>query len=422
MTASPVRLKIKKLVGGGLGLAHDGDRTWLVAGALPGETVDAEKHDERRGVVHAAALRVAADPHPLRAIDPCPHAAICGGCDWPHVTGGAALKAEVAAESARGRRELADRLRTAPVRSSPPAYRLRARLHWDPQQARLGFYEPRSWRVAGIDGCRIISPQLGAALPRLESSLERSCPAPVDVEWLENLSSSGTVAALRPTRRGPREVDPLWTPSREDLEDAVGGFHVLSRAGRLRPVWGSTTVTMGLPRPLDVPIGAFFQGNRHLVPWLYGRVAEICGPDPAPTWDLHAGVGFLAAAAFHASPRQLRLVEPFRPAARAARGNLPEAREVAASTAEAYLGRQSSLPEEALAITDPPRAGLSAALRRGLARWRPQRILMLSCDPATWARDADDLLGHGYHLASLELIDLFPSTHHVEVLAMLEAE
>jgi len=227
---------------------------------------------------------------------------------------------------------------------------------------------------------------------------------------------------LRPTRRGPREVDPLWTPCRDDLEDVVRGFHVLSRAGGLRSIWGPTTVTMELPRPLDVPIGAFFQGNRHLVPWLYGRVAEICGPDPAPTWDLHAGVGFLAAAAHHALPCSLTLVEPFQPAACAARENLPEARAVVVSTAEAYLGRHENLPEEALAITDPPRAGLPATLRRGLARWRPRRILMLSCDPATWARDADDLLGHGYRLASLELIDLFPSTHHVGVLAMLEAE
>ena len=59
-------------------------------------------------------------------------------------------------------------------------------------------------------------------------------------------------------------------------------------------------------------------------------------------------------------------------------------------------------------------------LRRHLARWRPERILMLGCDPATWARDAGFLGEHGYHPRVVEIFDLFPSTHHLEILAMME--
>jgi tRNA/tmRNA/rRNA uracil-C5-methylase (TrmA/RlmC/RlmD family) len=72
-----------------------------------------------------------------------------------------------------------------------------------------------------------------------------------------------------------------------------------------------------------------------------------------------------------------------------------------------------------LVITDPPRRGLSRTLRDDLARWKPKRILMLGCDPATWARDAAHLVDHGYRVTELELFDLFPLTHHVEILALL---
>jgi tRNA/tmRNA/rRNA uracil-C5-methylase (TrmA/RlmC/RlmD family) len=90
------------------------------------------------------------------------------------------------------------------------------------------------------------------------------------------------------------------------------------------------------------------------------------------------------------------------------------------STAEQYLREAGALPGEALVITDPPRSGLSAELRGRLARWRPERIVMLACDPATWSRDTRDLIDRGYRLTHLELVDLFPSTHHVEILAVLE--
>ncbi len=421
MTRAAVR--IEKLVGGGSGLAHHDGRTWFVRGALPGELVRAERTGERRGVVFARAVAVEADPHAAREAAPCPHAGRCGGCDWPHlaVPAGTALKAAVAAEAAGRDPELAARLGSAPVLPSPLGYRLRARLHWDPDARTLGFYAVRSWRVAAIGGCRILSPALTKRLAGLEAALAATCPQPVDLEWLEDLAGAAAVAALRPARSGPPAVDPAWVPGPGALADPVDGFHALTRSGRVVAGWGATAVTMRLPRPLRVPVGAFFQGNRHLVPELFARVSRLAGGDAIPTWDLHGGVGFLAAAAVHAAPRPVVLTEPFRPAARAAAANLPEARVFVGRTAEAYLARHARLPGEVLVLTDPPRAGLDPVLRHRLAGWHPRRILMLACDPSTWARDARFLLDHGYRLTHLELLDLFPSTHHVEVLALLEA-
>lgn len=416
------RLLAERLVGGGRCLAHHDGATWMVEGALPGETVKVSELRRRAGIVEARTDQVVADAHPARSADPCPHAPGCGGCDWPHVesAAGARLKADVAGEAARSFPELAARLATAPVTCSPLAYRLRARLHWDPKTGYLGFYQARSWQVSSIPECRIISPRLSRALPSLAQALAESCPAAVDLEWLENLAGDA-ITALRPSRQGPADFDRAWLPADDRLAGVSQGCHSLTRSGQAEPGWGQESVVMELPVPLKVPIGSFFQGNRHLVPWLFDRVVQLSGAEPIATWDLHAGVGFLAAAAAHACTRDLTLVETFGPAARAAADNLPRARVKVGRSAESYLRRQRRLPQAALVLTDPPRAGMSSSLRRSLAGWHPQRLIMLACDPATWARDAAFLISRDYSLSHLELIDLFPSTHHVEVLAVLDS-
>ena len=418
----PVVLAAGKLVGGGRALAHLDGETWLIAGALPGERVAVVPTARRAGIVEGRAVELLGPPHPARVESPCRHAPRCGGCDWPHVDPdrGAGLKVVAAAEAVRGSAALSKRLRAAPIRTSPLAYRLRARLHWDPERRTLGFFEERSRRVSPIGDCRVVSRRLAGALGALEHALAGRCRAALDLEWLEDLDGGRAVAGLRPTGHDAAAVRPDWLPPPEALPGVVDGMHTLSPAGEITSGWGADGVVMALPVSLFVPIGSFFQGNRHLARWLFDRVVELSGARPVPTWDLHAGVGLLAAAAWHAAPRELHVVEPSRPSAAAAQRNLPAA-VVAADTAERALGRGGSLPAEALVLTDPPRAGMTPELRRRLAGWHPERIVMLACDPATWGRDTGYLVGRGYRLTHVELVDLFPSTHHVEILAVLES-
>ena len=412
----------EKLVGGGRAIAHHDGATWMVAGALPGERVRAKATKRRAGIVEARTLEVLSESHPARLQDPCPQAGVCGGCDWPHVDpeAGAGLKVAAAAEAARSFPDLAARIASAAIHRSEGSYRLRARLHWEARQKRLGFYEHRSHKVASLDSCRVLSPRLMRALPGLRDALSKSCTEYVDLEWLEGTEANDTVAALRQAKGGPKTFDPAWVPGPDNLESVVSGFHALSKTGCPLSGWGTTEVRIDLPIQLSVPIGSFFQGNRHLIGPLFTRVAELVGNNPAPVYDLHAGVGYLAAAARFAAERDLTLVEPHRVAALAAGRNLPGARVVVGETAEAFAAGAGDLPMEALVITDPPRTGLSKELRIHLARWQPHRILMLGCDPATWARDAGFLSEHGYEPRSVEIFDLFPSTHHVEILALME--
>ena len=395
-------LVAEKLIGGGRAIAHLDGSTWMVAGALPGERVRAAVLKRRAGIIEAGTLEVLSEPHPARLQDPCPQTGICGGCDWPHVDPDA------------------DRITSALIHRSEGGYRLRSRLHWDAEQKRLGFYGYRSRKVAAIDSCRILSPRFMRALPQLTHALAKNCPAHVNLEWLEGTGADDTIAALRPAKGGPKKIDAAWLPGPDDLGSIVSGFHTLSKTGHLDRGWGAAEVRIELPIPLNVPIGSFFQGNRHLIGPLFRRVAELVGGVPAPVFDLHAGVGYLAAAARFAAERDLTLVEPQGEAALAAGRNLPGARVVVGATAEAFVADAGVLPRESLVMTDPPRTGLSNDLRRDIARWQPQRILMLGCDPATWARDAGFLCEHGYRPTVIEIFDLFPSTHHLEILALME--
>lgn len=271
-STEPTELRVAKLIGGGRGLAHADGATWMIRGGLPGEWLRVQPTRHRARIVEADVLEVLADPHPARLDQTCPHADLCGGCDWPQVDPlpGADLKVLVAAEAAARFPEIAARVLDAPVTTSPAAYRLRSRLHWDPRARVLGFYGPRTWQVSPITHCRIISPTLALELPRLTADLIDRCPAPVDLEVVEGKDSA--VAAIGPARGGPKTIDESWVPPAERCP-SLDGFHRLTKSSQILPGWGREAVVMDLPVPLEVPIGSFFQGNRHLVSWLFQRVA-----------------------------------------------------------------------------------------------------------------------------------------------------
>ncbi len=401
-----MRLEIEDLAGGGAGLGRAGGRSWFVAGALPGELVEAREVRRRAGIVEAVAERVLR-PSPEREPDPCPVAGACGGCDLAHLrrdAAGAALRRIAAGALRHAPPALTAAVAAAPVVVSPMGWRLRVRLHWDPGPGILGFFGRLSHRAVAIDPCRVVSPLLLEALPALRGALTACAAPPGDVEWLETLDGGTAVAGW--WGEGPAPQGPL---------PPLAGWHLMAGRGAGRG-WGAAEVTMALPVPLTVPLGAFFQGNRHLVPRLFDRVAVLVGESGATrAVDLYGGVGLLAAAAATGGARAITVVEGNPVAARAAASNLPSA-EVVPGSAEAFL-RRAGGGDGVVALVDPPRTGLSAEARRRILVWAPEVIVMLSCDPGRFGRDAAALVAAGYGMELVELWDLFGGSHHVEVLA-----
>jgi 23S rRNA (uracil1939-C5)-methyltransferase len=401
------------MAGGGRGFAREGGRVWFVAGALPGELVEAEVERMRAGIVEARVVGVVR-ASPARASDACPAATRCGGCDLAHVAIAARpdiLRQIVLGALRHARPSLGERVGQARVVvAAGERCRLRSRLHWDPVRRMLGFLGHRSHEVARIDPCRVISERLLGRLRELEGVLSEYGHRAGEFEWLEDLEGSAAVAGW--TGAGGRV--PEW--------QGVDGFWRLDRDGAGGDDgWGARGVTMSLPIPLFVPVGSFFQGNRGLVRLLSERVSSVVRGAGIPrVVDLYGGVGLFGAAAIAGGATDVTIVEASPASAAAARSNLPMAR-VAVTTCERFLA-DSVTGTESVAIVDPPRAGLSRPARDGLAAWGPERIVLVSCDAARFGRDADFLTESGYDLEELELWDLFPGTHHVEILSLFRRD
>lgn len=163
---------------------------------------------------------------------------------------------------------------------------------------------------------------------------------------------------------------------------------------------------------------SFFQVNRFLV----DRLVEAALEDVqggAEAWDLYAGVG-LFTLALGKRFQSVTAVEGGAGAAKDLELNAERAGtrvQVERSPVEAFLAQCESAPEFVLA--DPPRAGLGPGVVRELLRLRPAELVIVSCDPATLARDLAGLTAGGYRLSSLALVDLFPQTYHLEAIARL---
>ncbi|MCX7895791.1 MAG: TRAM domain-containing protein [Thermoanaerobaculum sp.] len=400
-----MEVEVTALAFGGRGVARL-DQVWLVAGALPGERVQVEEERRRRGVVEGRVVRVL-HPSPWREAEPCPQAGTtCGGCDFAHVAyrfREQAYKASLAGALRGAPESLRRAVEQGSFFPSPWHYRLRGRLHWDPQQGQLGFFAPRSHRVANLQGCRVLSQELVALLPHWANVLRAADFPAGEVEFLEDLAARQRLVLFRGMGPGA----PPGLPG-------VQGFWNLHGGG-----WGERELFLALPEPLVVPLGSFVQGNRFLLEPLCCTVAEVVrdgGFDRVV--DLYGGVGFLAAAAWQGGARQVRVVEVSRRAAAAAQKNLPRA-QVWATQAEAAV-QQGVLEEAQLLILDPPRGGLSPLVRRAAERAKVQAVLYLSCDPACLARDSQGLVRRGFQVVWAKLFDLFAGTHHVELAVLFQ--
>jgi tRNA/tmRNA/rRNA uracil-C5-methylase (TrmA/RlmC/RlmD family) len=172
-------------------------------------------------------------------------------------------------------------------------------------------------------------------------------------------------------------------------------------------------------------VQAFFQGNRHLLRRLVAHVASLV-PDSAGVLDLYAGVGLFSVAA--AVVRQARVIavegdrfaaEDLRANASAASGRLEPVRGDVEAFVREYRGRRpAGQPAADVVIVDPPRTGMSREALAGAIELQAPRVIYVSCDIATLARDARRLLDGGYTIERLDAFDMFPNTPHVETVAV----
>jgi 23S rRNA (uracil1939-C5)-methyltransferase len=372
----PQTLTIEKLVYGGEGLARLEGRVVLVPFVLPGETVRVEIDRAKNDLWRGRLIEVI-EPSPVRVTPGCPYFQRCGGCQYQHIDYAAQLeqKREILREALHrvGKIEFAGEIGT--IAGEPWQYRNRVQLHL--QEGRVGYFGQHSRDLVEIDHCPIASPKLNETIGKIH--------APQTTTALELFTNETEL-----------QVNVVDRVSRSALETlaSLGVTTSIEYAG------------------FQVSRNSFFQVNRFLI----DRLVECAIAHTRGEWavDLYAGVGLFAR----------RLAERFAKVTAVESGGSSFrdlehnfAGGALKSSAEDYLAALDEKPDFILA--DPPRAGLGKQVVRELARIHAPRLTIVSCDPATLARDLRALTSDGYRIEKITLVDLFPQTFHLETVVEL---
>jgi len=428
-----ISVTIDNLNSDGQGVARSGRDIYFVPGALPGETVTARLLQRSKKIWHTRLVSIE-NASEDRVTPACPHYQRCGGCDLQHMN----YAAQVAFKQARVEREL--QRQKVPVESwvepiTGPEwhYRRKARIgvrfSKEQQQNFVGFRESGSKHITDIDHCAVLpdNPALDWAqwrdlIGELNAASLITQIEPViadnallfllrvlkplqddDINRLSAQFSAWAEASDRPLQ--------LWIRTEKGAAPEA-----IWPASELEPIWHDVEGLKLQIRPDD-----FIQVNRTVNRSMVAQALNWLNPaDDEHIWDLFAGHGNfsmpLAERSRHVTAIEGQASMTASLSAQAEKLALPLQAICADLAADGTL---SALPAPDAVLLDPPRAG-AAAVMPELIRRRVARVLYVSCDAATLARDLSVLTAAGYKVVNAGIMDMFPQTHHVETMVMLE--
>ena len=407
-----MQLTVGELAHGGAAVARVDGRVVFVEGAIPGETVEAEVTHRRKDFWRAQATSVL-EPAATRVEPPCPYfTAGCGGCQLQYLAYPEQLEQKrqvLHRQLQRGHLEFPpDRIDVLGM-DDPWRYRLRGEFHVLRRggAVSLGFFRKHTYQTLPIDACLIHVEAIERALPAFARAAEDPAAA--------------RVTALQFTW-APGSSDLLWAPYPPGSADTAFGL----RAAGWIPELNLNDDSIGIEdagRHFRVRPEAFVQVNARQRDVLYERavaMAQLRGSERVI--DAYAGIGMLTARladnaaeviAVEESPYAVRLGELNMQLngcgnVRYLRGQVEDA-----------VGRLDG-PIDVL-VLDPPRAGCAETAVEAMANLRAERIVYISCDPSTLARDVDRFCAAGrYTLVEVAFVDMFPQTYHIEAVVKLE--
>jgi 23S rRNA (uracil1939-C5)-methyltransferase len=427
---------IERLVfqGNGLGRLPDG-RVVFVPYTAPGDQAEVEVREARSDFVRADLIRVLT-PSPARATPPCRYYGNCGGCQWQHLEYASQLqwKREILQELLARIGGLDGAPVSAPVAPAGPwEYRARAQFKvFAGARLSLGFHQRGTTRVVDIDRCPLLDPRLNAVLRVLrnmkEPPLHKLFPRLKEVWVAVGTGTGETVVSLFARVRERAAIRLLFSRIRAEVP-ALQGVVLLDGDPGQHPRFvdrhghGAITEEVGDHR-FRVDATAFFQVSGLAAGALTSQVLEaarLTGTERV--LDLYCGVGTFTVPL----ARRARQVVGIETNAAAAGDAVHNLRSNGCATARVIQGQaEQVLPTLAkdgpweLVVADPPRQGCSRRVLDAIAGMDVHRVIYVSCDPSTLARDLGLLVRAGFRCVTLQPIDLFPQTFHLETVALLE--
>ena len=416
-------LKPESPAHGGACIAREDGKVWLVSYALPGEVVEAEPRGRQGGVAVASTLQVI-EKSPHRVPPKCPHfgpgasqsdfLTRCGGCQWQHA--GYAyeleLKRQIVADAwRRAGIELPDGTQVLGM-DDPWRYRIRGEFEAIETVGgvRFGFHPMRSHTVQPISTCPIHDERIERAVKAFAQAASE-----LRIRGIQNLLLTvepGGPGLLWRLRFRGRVTD--WPHAElagrvaELLPDQV----LLDDAISLK-FWGMT---------FRVRSDTFVQTNYKQMLVLYETALDMLAPAKGDhVLDLYAGIGTISAAVAQKA-ESVTAVEENPQAVQLGRLNarINSARvEYLPGKVETAL-RQVRIGRHSAAVLDPPRAGCEPEALAEIIRLGPDRLVYISCEPSTHARDLAALTRGGFRIERTAIVDMFPHTYHIESVALLK--
>ena len=382
-----LRLELEGMGRLGEALAYLGDKPVFVFGGIPGEEVEVEIIRERRHYIAAEVVKVIR-PSPHRQPPPCRYFGECTGCQWQHVSYSHQL--QLKRQNVEDALQRVGGLSDVPVSPTLPSprefgYRNHARFTVSREGGRLGYIHRERRRFIDIERCMLMNDSINDVLSQLDGHCGETTQVAV--------------------RSGARTDSRLIQPS-------LKGEDVPLESGQ------KTYMDSVLDVRFRVGSPSFFQVNIEQLENIIGLVKESLGLSGSEVLiDAYAGVGtFAGLLAPYAS--KVIAIEESSASVEDAQYNLRHFNNI-----EIHKGKTEEVlqeitePVDAM-IIDPPRAGCETAALESIVRLAPQRLIYVSCDPATLARDLRILDGP-FRIASVQPVDMFPQTYHVECLATL---
>lgn len=428
-------LEITRLAHGGQGLGHLDGLAVFVPRTLPGDVADVRLVDRRKRHAFAelVGLRQAS---PLRVPAPCGLYDRCGGCHLQHLGYDGQL-----ANKTQQVRDCVTRIGGLPAVNvlptlaspSPFGYRNKALYHFDATSGALGLIERGRSAVLDVPQCRIGDARIDAVMQRIrdlvaqDPGLQRALHQ-VQVQVGQRTGESlVTVVVGQEVPEQTQRV--LW----EGLRDVAGGLYMHRKASVTPAVFDGVTTHLGGRAAIHEQIGglrfeivpeAFFQVNSGQTERLFGLVLEAAALEPDDVvLDLYSGGGSIALTlAPHCA-----FVHAVETSRRATLLAVRQAEQLGITNCEFRTGKVERIlyrylaqnVRASVAILDPPRAGCRPQALEALAKMRVPRIVYVSCSPPTLARDLRLLTELGYRAESVQPLDMFPQTYHVECVAVL---
>lgn len=423
------RLKIERLANDGRGISFFEGRTWFVAGALPGEEVEARVLGARSQIVDARTERVFVSA-PSRRPAPCRHASLCGGCTLQHLPHEQQLllKQQQLTEQFSRIAGVQPEEWAAPLAGPEFGYRRRARLavRWDVKAKRLdvGFRAAASQDIVSISECLVLVQPLQSIVQVLPQVL-RSLSKPQALGHVELFNGTASAVLVRHTAPLP-DADVALLQAFCAEHDAQLWLH-----GEDEPQPFDTTQVLGYrlaqwDLQLAYRPGDFVQVNAPVNEAMIAQALDWLAPQPDErVLDLFCGLGNFSLPLAR-QVQEVVAVEGVqvmvdRAAQNAAANGLSNAHFFQADLSNSLASAPWAAEGFSAVLLDPPRDGALQVVE-GMAKLGAKRVLYVSCNPATLARDTAVLVQQGYRLKRAAILDMFPQTAHVEAMALFVAD